>query len=207
MVDAAVLDAAVLPAIRDGGKLATVRGWSGPSERGITILPVRVTSYVENGEALDLLGRLVAEKGDARPAGDRLLRTHRPLHEQRGPPARVAGGGRERLRPSSPFTSSPPTTCSRHAPGGDVGRAPHRRAHQPSPRRMQGQARDTPASPSSTRGPAPRHIEHARRGAQAWRPRRRRRADRICVCTGRVVDRRSADRGSLALGLAPIRSV
>jgi NADPH:quinone reductase-like Zn-dependent oxidoreductase len=62
MVDAAVLDAAVLPAIRDGGKLATVRGWSGPSERGITILPVRVTSYVENGDALDRLGRLVAEK-------------------------------------------------------------------------------------------------------------------------------------------------
>ena len=62
MVDAAVLDAAALPAIRDGGKLATVRGWSGPSERGITILPVRVTSYVENGEALDRLGRLVAEK-------------------------------------------------------------------------------------------------------------------------------------------------
>jgi NADPH:quinone reductase len=62
MVDAAVLDAAVLPAIRDGGKLATVRGWSGPSERGITILPVRVTSYVENGEALDRLGRLVAQK-------------------------------------------------------------------------------------------------------------------------------------------------
>jgi NADPH:quinone reductase-like Zn-dependent oxidoreductase len=62
MVDAAVLDAAVLPAIRDGGKLATVRGWSGPSERSITILPVRVTSYVENGDALGRLGRLVAEK-------------------------------------------------------------------------------------------------------------------------------------------------
>ena len=62
MVDAAVLDAAVLPAIRDGGKLATVRGWSGPTERNITITPVRVTSYVENGEALDRLGRLVAEK-------------------------------------------------------------------------------------------------------------------------------------------------
>ena len=62
MVDAAVLDTAALPAIRDGGKLATVRGWSGPSERGITIEPVRVTSYVENGEALDRLGQLVAAK-------------------------------------------------------------------------------------------------------------------------------------------------
>ena len=31
LLDAAVLDAAVLPAIRDGGKLATVRGFAGPS--------------------------------------------------------------------------------------------------------------------------------------------------------------------------------
>jgi NADPH:quinone reductase-like Zn-dependent oxidoreductase len=62
LIDAAVLDAAALPAIKDGGKLATVRGFAGPSERGITITPVRVASYVENGEALDRLGRLVAEK-------------------------------------------------------------------------------------------------------------------------------------------------
>jgi len=62
LIDAAVLDAAVLPAIRDGGKLATVRGFAGPSERGITIEPVRVMSYLHNQEALDRLGRLVAEK-------------------------------------------------------------------------------------------------------------------------------------------------
>jgi len=62
VIDAAVLDAAVLPAIRDGGKLATVRGFAGPSERGITIEPVRVTSYLHNHEALEQLARLVAEK-------------------------------------------------------------------------------------------------------------------------------------------------
>src|SRR5262245_31983742 len=62
LIDAAVLDGAVLPAIRDGGKLATVRGWAGPSERGIAIEPVRVTTYVQNHEALDGLGKLV-EKG------------------------------------------------------------------------------------------------------------------------------------------------
>ena len=61
LIDAAVLDGAVLPAIRDGGKLATVRGFAGPSERGITIEPVRVTSYLHNHEALDRLGHLVAE--------------------------------------------------------------------------------------------------------------------------------------------------
>ncbi|HMH51972.1 MAG TPA: NADP-dependent oxidoreductase [Candidatus Acidoferrum sp.] len=62
LIDAAVLDAAVLPAIRDGGKLATVRGWAGPSERGITIEPVRVASYLENQEALARLGQLVTER-------------------------------------------------------------------------------------------------------------------------------------------------
>ena len=62
LIDAAVLDAAALPAIRDGGKLATVRGFAGPSERGITIEPVRVTSYLLNHEALDRLGHLVAAK-------------------------------------------------------------------------------------------------------------------------------------------------
>lgn len=62
LIDAAVLDAAALPAIRDGGKLATVRGFAGPSERGITIEPVRVTSYLLNHEALDRLGQLVAAK-------------------------------------------------------------------------------------------------------------------------------------------------
>ena len=61
LIDAAVLDAAVLPAIRDGGKLATVRGFAGPSERGITIEPVWVTSYLHKQEALDRLGRLVAQ--------------------------------------------------------------------------------------------------------------------------------------------------
>ncbi len=61
LIDAAVLDAAVLPAIRDGGKLATVRGFAGPSERDIAIEPVRVTSYLHNHDALDRLGHLVAE--------------------------------------------------------------------------------------------------------------------------------------------------
>ena len=61
LIDAAVLDAAVLPAIRDGGKLATVRGFAGSSERGITIEVVRVISYLHNHEALDRLGHLVAK--------------------------------------------------------------------------------------------------------------------------------------------------
>ena len=93
LIDAAVLDGAALPAIRDGGKLATVRGFSGPSERGITIEPVRVTSYVHNHEALDRLGRLVGE-------GRLTLRVAETFPAERAAEAQqklAAGGTRGRL--------------------------------------------------------------------------------------------------------------
>jgi len=45
----------------DGGKLATVCGFAGPSEPGITTEPVRVMRYSHNREELDHLGQLVAE--------------------------------------------------------------------------------------------------------------------------------------------------
>ena len=93
LIDAAVLDGAALPAIRDGGKLATVRGFAGPSERGITIEPVRVLSYVENHDALDRLGRLVAE-------GRLTLRVAETFPPERAADAQrklAAGGTRGRL--------------------------------------------------------------------------------------------------------------
>lgn len=93
LIDAAVLDGAVLPAIKDGGKLATVRGFSGPSERGITIEPVRVTSYVHNHEALDRLGQLVAK-------GQLTLRVAETFPPERAADAQqklAAGGTRGRL--------------------------------------------------------------------------------------------------------------
>jgi NADPH:quinone reductase-like Zn-dependent oxidoreductase len=93
LIDAAVLDGAVLPAIRDGGKLATVRGFAGPSERGIAIEPVRVTSYLENHEALDRLGRLVA-------AGRLTLRVGETFPPERAADAQrklAAGGTRGRM--------------------------------------------------------------------------------------------------------------
>jgi len=40
LIDGAALDALVLPAVADGGGLVTVKGWSGPSERGIVIHPI-----------------------------------------------------------------------------------------------------------------------------------------------------------------------
>lgn len=51
----------LLRAIRDGGGIATVRGWDGPTERGITAHPVWVRDYVENTASLDELRRLVEE--------------------------------------------------------------------------------------------------------------------------------------------------
>jgi NADPH2:quinone reductase len=61
LLDAAVIGAPILPAIRDGGCLAAVRGFEGESERGITIHGVRVSDYAENHEALDQLGQLVSK--------------------------------------------------------------------------------------------------------------------------------------------------
>ena len=93
LIDAAVLDGAVLPAIRDGGKLATVRGFAGPSERSITIEPVRVASYLQNQEALDRLGQLVA----ARRLTLRVAETFPPERAADAQRKLAAGGTRGRL--------------------------------------------------------------------------------------------------------------
>jgi len=61
LVDAAVIGAPILAAIRDGGGLAAVRGFEGESERGIKVHVVRVTEYAQNQAALDRLGRMVAQ--------------------------------------------------------------------------------------------------------------------------------------------------
>jgi NADPH2:quinone reductase len=61
LVDAAVIGAPILPAIRDGGGLAAVRAFEGAAERGITIHQVRVAEYAQNQVALDRLGQLVEQ--------------------------------------------------------------------------------------------------------------------------------------------------
>jgi NADPH:quinone reductase len=53
--DTALLNGDALPAIRDGGGLAVVRGWDGPSERDIAIHGVRVATVVERTEWLQRL--------------------------------------------------------------------------------------------------------------------------------------------------------
>lgn len=56
----------VLDAIRDGGGIATVRGWDGPCERGITAHPTWVWEYLTNTASLDEL-RVLAETGRLSP--------------------------------------------------------------------------------------------------------------------------------------------
>jgi NADPH:quinone reductase-like Zn-dependent oxidoreductase len=93
VVDAALMGAAVLPAVRDGGQLAAVRPFDGPTERGITIRDVRVSDYATNQAALAELGRHAAE-------GRLTLRVAETLSPERAADAHrklEAGGVRGRL--------------------------------------------------------------------------------------------------------------
>jgi len=93
LIDAAVIGAPILAAIKDGGRLASVRGWEGESERGIEIKQVRVAEYLENQEALDRLGRLAGE-------GKLTLRVAERFPPERTGEAQeklIAGGVRGRL--------------------------------------------------------------------------------------------------------------
>jgi NADPH2:quinone reductase len=59
LADGALLHAKALPAVRDGGGMATVRTFSDVTERGITIHPVWVRDYVREHAKLDQLRRQV----------------------------------------------------------------------------------------------------------------------------------------------------
>mgnify|MGYP005816446417 CR=1 FL=1 len=93
LADGSVQSELLLPAIKDNGVMATVRGWSGPSERGITIHPVWIVRYIENREALDKI-RQLAEAG---VLSMRVAQTFPP--EGAGEAHRIleAGGTRGRL--------------------------------------------------------------------------------------------------------------
>ena len=93
LIDAAVLDAGALPPIRDEGVLVTVRGWNGPTERGIRIEPVLVSTDFERTDGLQQLadlvraGTLTPRVADTYPI-DRVSEAHTRLE---------AGGVRGRL--------------------------------------------------------------------------------------------------------------
>jgi NADPH2:quinone reductase len=62
LADGAVQDALVLPAVRDGGRVATVRGYRGDGSDRVTVSPVLVRRAAEDRAALDRL-REQAEQG------------------------------------------------------------------------------------------------------------------------------------------------
>lgn len=62
VIDAALLHEKIVPAIADGGGLVTLRGWSGPVERGIRVHPVMVFSGLTDTARMERL-RDQAESG------------------------------------------------------------------------------------------------------------------------------------------------
>jgi NADPH:quinone reductase-like Zn-dependent oxidoreductase len=93
LVDAALLDRRTLPAVRDGGRIATVRGFSDDGERGVTFHPVMVRDYAREQAKLDGLRQQVE-------AGQVTLRVARTLPAEQAAEAHrllEAGGVRGRL--------------------------------------------------------------------------------------------------------------
>ncbi|GAA3137766.1 hypothetical protein GCM10010466_30830 [Planomonospora alba] len=61
LLDAAALEAAVLPAVKDGGTVVTVRGYRGDGTGRIRVAPVFVRDYAEAAAELDRLAELAGE--------------------------------------------------------------------------------------------------------------------------------------------------
>jgi NADPH:quinone reductase len=84
LADGAVQDALVLPAVRDGGAVATVRGYRGTGERGLRMHPTLVRRVAEDRAARDRLrqqaedGVLTLRVADVLPA-EQAAEAHRRL--------------------------------------------------------------------------------------------------------------------------------
>jgi NADPH:quinone reductase-like Zn-dependent oxidoreductase len=93
LADGALLNALALPAVRDGGAVATLRGYTGDGQRRLRVNPVTVRSYAQAWDKLDRLRELVEQGAiTLRVAGtyaaERAAEAHRRLE---------AGGTRGRL--------------------------------------------------------------------------------------------------------------
>src|SRR5689334_16492707 len=93
LADGAVMDALVLPAVRDGGRVVTVRGYRGDGQDRVTVVPVLVRRVAQDRAALDRL----REQAERRVVTLRVARTF-PA-EQAGEAHRLLarGGVRGRL--------------------------------------------------------------------------------------------------------------
>jgi len=93
LADGALLNDKAVPAVADGGRLVTVRGWNGPAERGVRVHPVMVPQGATETAALDRLARQAEE-------GVLSLRVAQVLPADRAPEAHrllEAGGVRGRI--------------------------------------------------------------------------------------------------------------
>lgn len=93
LADGSVQNEQVVPAVRDGGAYASVRGWPGNGERDITFHTVWVREYAQEQEKLDRLRQLVEDgrvslRVAATYPASRAAEAHRRLE---------AGGTRGRL--------------------------------------------------------------------------------------------------------------
>ena len=61
LVDAALLNERAVPMVRDGGSIATLRGFQGDKERDLSYYPVSVRSYANVRDKLDRLRQQVEE--------------------------------------------------------------------------------------------------------------------------------------------------
>jgi NADPH:quinone reductase len=93
LVDGALLDGAVTDAVRDGGRVVTVRGYQGPEQRGVTFHPIFVRNYARERGKLEQLRRLTEEgRVSLRVAG-----TFQPEEADEAHRLLEAGGVRGRL--------------------------------------------------------------------------------------------------------------
>jgi NADPH:quinone reductase len=93
LVDAAVLDRLALPAVRDGGRIATLRRFADTLERDITFHPFRVSEHAREQAKLDRLRQQV-EEGHLMLRVARILPAAQAIEAHR---ALEAGGVRGRL--------------------------------------------------------------------------------------------------------------
>jgi NADPH:quinone reductase-like Zn-dependent oxidoreductase len=93
LADGALLDGAVIDAVRDGGRVVTVRGYRGLEQRGVTFHPVFVREYARQQGKLDELRQLVEDgRVTLRVAG-----TFQPENAAEAHRLLEAGGVRGRL--------------------------------------------------------------------------------------------------------------
>lgn len=86
LIDGAVQEDEITRAVRDGGAVATVRGYDAAGERGVQFRPISVPSYAREHAKLDMLrrqvedGRLSPRVAEALPA-EQAEQAHRRLED------------------------------------------------------------------------------------------------------------------------------